>query len=218
MQQLPLDLRIRSTEEHGDFIISDCNSIAAQWVDRWPEWVGQFCALNIAGPEASGKSHLAAVWQEKTGAVLLGDLEEKLANLGDGLHFVLDLDKDSPSETELFHLFNHTREIGGSVLIISTEPVARLAWQLPDLASRMRAVNLAMIEEPDDKLLHALLHKNFVERQLYAPENVIQYHWPTEARSHCHWPDLSWNRVRMISSRTSRRNKDLWVFSISLSA
>ena len=39
----------------------------------------------------------------------------------------------------------------------------------------MRAINLAIIEEPDDKLLHALLHKNFVERQLYAPENVIQY-------------------------------------------
>ena len=175
MQQLPLDLQIRSTEEHGDFIISDCNSIAAQWVDRWPEWVGQFCALNIAGPEASGKSHLAAVWQEKTGAVLLGNLDEKLANLGNRPHFVLDLDKDSPSETGLFHLFNHTREIGGSVLIISTEPVARLAWQLPDLASRMRAVNLAMIEGPDDKLLRALLHKNFIERQLYAPENVIQY-------------------------------------------
>ena len=175
MQQLPLDLQIRSTQEHGDFIISDCNSIAAQWVDRWPEWVGQFCALNIAGPEACANAHLAAVWQEKTGAVLLGNLDEKLANLGNRPHFVLDLDKDSPSETGLFHLFNHTREIGGSVLIISTEPVARLAWQLPDLASRMRAVNLAMIEGPDDKLLRALLHKNFIERQLYAPENVIQY-------------------------------------------
>ena len=32
-----------------------------------------------------------------------------------------------------------------------------------------------MIDGPDDRLLHALLHKNFVERQLYAPENVIQY-------------------------------------------
>ena len=75
----------------------------------------------------------------------------------------------------MFHLFNHTRDIGGSLLIISTQPVARMAWQLPDLASRIRAVNLAMIDGPDDMLLHALLHKNFVERQLYAPENVIRY-------------------------------------------
>ena len=65
MQQLPLDLQIRSTEQHGDFIISDCNSIAAQWIDRWPDWVGQFCALNIAGPEAEVVNHLAAVWQAK---------------------------------------------------------------------------------------------------------------------------------------------------------
>ena len=175
MQQLPLDLQIRSTEQHGDFIISDCNSIAAQWIDRWPDWVGQFCALNIAGPEASGKSHLAAVWQAKSGAVLLGDLDDDLAGLGDALHFVIDLGRVSLGETGLFHLFNHTRDIGGSLLIISTQPVARMAWQLPDLASRMRAVNLAMIDGPDDRLLHALLHKNFVERQLYAPENVIQY-------------------------------------------
>ena len=175
MQQLPLDLQIRSTEQHGDFIISDCNSIAAQWIDRWPDWVGQFCALNIAGPEASGKSHLAAVWQAKNGAALLGDLDDDLAGLGDALHFVIDLGRVSLGETGLFHLFNHTRDIGGSLLIISTQPVARMALQLPDLASRMRAVNLAMIDGPDDRLLHALLHKNFVERQLYAPENVIQY-------------------------------------------
>ena len=175
MQQLPLDLQIRSTERHGDFIISDCNRIAAQWIDRWPDWVGQFCALNIAGPEASGKSHLAAVWQAKSGAVLLGDLDDDHAGLGEALHFVIDLSRVSLDETELFHLFNHTRDIGGSLLIISNQPVARMAWQLPDLSSRMRAVNLAMIDGPDNMLLHALLHKNFVERQLYAPENVIQY-------------------------------------------
>ena len=175
MQQLPLDLQIRRTDEHGDFIVSDCNYIAAQWIDRWPDWVGQFCALNIAGPKASGKSHLAAVWQAKSGAVFLGDLDDDLASLDDALHFVIDLGKVSLGETGLFHLFNHTRDIGGSLLIISTQSVARMAWQLPDLASRMRAVNLAMIDGPDDKLLHALLHKNFVERQLHAPENVIQY-------------------------------------------
>ena len=175
MQQLPLDLPIRSSEHYGDFIISDCNNIAAQWIDRWPDWVGQVRALNIAGPEASGKSHLAAVWQAKSGAMMLGDLDKDLKGLGSALHFVIDLGIVSLGETGLFHLFNHIRDIGGSMLIISTQPVARMAWQIPDLASRMRAVNLTMIDGPDDRLLHALLHKNFVERQLYAPENVLQY-------------------------------------------
>ncbi len=175
MQQLPLDLQIRRTEQCGDFIISDCNRIAAQWVDRWPDWIGQFCALNIVGPEGSGKSHLAAVWQARSGAALLNGSDENFSGLNDTHHFIIDLGRISMNEKGLFHLFNHTLDIGGSLLIVSTQPVARFNWQLPDLASRMRAVNLASINGPDDKLLHALLHKNFAERQLNVPDNVIQY-------------------------------------------
>ncbi len=175
MQQLPLDLQIRSTEHHGDFLISDCNTIAAQWIDRWPDWVGQFCALNIAGPEASGKSHLAAVWQAKSRALLLSGFDNNLAVLDDALNFIIDLGTTSLDEQHLFHLFNLTRDKGGSLLIISKQPVALLDWQLPDLASRMRAVNLALISGPDDELLRALLKKNFSDRQLNAPDNVIRY-------------------------------------------
>jgi len=43
------------------------------------------------------------------------------------------------------------------------------------LASRMRAVNLALIDGPDDQLLHALMQKNFAERQLVVPDRVVQY-------------------------------------------
>ena len=175
MQQLPLNLQIRNTEHHGDFIVSDCNNLAAQWIDCWPDWVGQFCALNIAGPEASGKSHLAAVWQAKSGAVSFGGFDNNLAAIDDAINFIIDLGTTSLDEQDLFHLFNLTRDKGGSLLIISTQPVARLDWQLPDLASRMRAVNLALISGPDDRLLQALLQKNFSDRQLNAPENVIRY-------------------------------------------
>ena len=175
MQQLPLDLQVRPTRIDGDFIISACNKIAAQWVDQWPEWTGQFRALNIAGQEASGKSHLAAVWQAVSGAVVLNPFTDALPDLGESQCFILDDVDPSWSEEGLFHLFNHTANCGGSLLFLSAQPVGQLGWQLPDLASRMRAVNMTLIEGPDDALLQALLQKNFSERQLVAPGNVVQY-------------------------------------------
>ena len=175
MQQLPLDLNVRTTSGHGDFLISACNEIAAQWIDRWPDLIGQARALNISGPEASGKSHLAAVWQMQSEARVLAasDLNDmsRFANE----HFILDnLDPQWPEEA-LFHLFNRVAAEGGSLLLLSHEPVGQMPWKLKDLASRMRAVNLALIDGPDDQLLHALMQKNFAERQLVVPDRVVQY-------------------------------------------
>jgi len=175
MKQLPLDLQVRPTRHDGDFIISDSNRIAAGWIDRWPDWVGQFSALNIAGPKKSGKSHLAAVWQARSGAKRLSGEDLNLPATDAEEHFILDPVDESWSEEGLFHLFNRCTAEGGSMLILSDRPVAQMRWKLPDLESRMRAVNLALIASPDDLLLHALLQKGFAGRQLVAPERVIQY-------------------------------------------
>ena len=48
-------------------------------------------------------------------------------------------------------------------------------WQLPDLRSRMRAVNMARIDLPDDDLLYALLNKYFTDRQMLAPPSLLAY-------------------------------------------
>ena len=62
MAQLPLDLQFLSAADRDDFIIGDCNRLATTWIDRWPDWPGQYRILNLVGPAASGKSHLAAIW------------------------------------------------------------------------------------------------------------------------------------------------------------
>jgi chromosomal replication initiation ATPase DnaA len=48
-------------------------------------------------------------------------------------------------------------------------------WQLADLASRMRSVNLVQLDGPDDALLRALLEKYFVDRQLVVGPAVLDY-------------------------------------------
>ena len=50
-----------------------------------------------------------------------------------------------------------------------------MAWTLADLISRLKTINVAQIELPDDILLFALLEKYFAERQLVAPHNMLHY-------------------------------------------
>ena len=128
-----------------DFIISDCNKLAAEWIDRWPDWPGQFPVLNIVGPAASGKSHLAAVWQAASNAEIL---QPDGAGDAPASNIILDHPQfgDSAGEEGLFHCLNALNACGRSMLILSRTPVARMDWQLADLASRMRAVNLVQLD------------------------------------------------------------------------
>ena len=55
---------------------------------------------------------------------------------------------------------------------------ARLwAWPavLPDLRSRLNALPVALLAEPDDAILTALLQKFFRERNIRPPEDLLPY-------------------------------------------
>ena len=162
MSQLPLDLQFISTPGRDDFLVSDCNRLATSWIDRWPDWPGQYRVLNLVGPAASGKSHLAAIWSRQADALTITELADGTAPV-DG-NIVLDnLDTgDSWNEEALFHLVNRTA-------------VAAMGWSLPDLSSRMRARSVATLDAPDDALLRLLLEKYFADRQLAVATQVLDY-------------------------------------------
>ena len=176
MSQLPLDLQFISTPGRDDFLVSDCNRLATSWIDRWPDWPGQYRVLNLVGPAASGKSHLAAIWSLQANAHSITELDGGTA-LEEDENLVLDnLDEsDAWDEEALFHLVNRTAEGAGSILVTSETPVAAMDWSLPDLSSRMRAVAVATLDAPDDALLHSLLEKYFADRQLAVPMQVLDY-------------------------------------------
>ena len=176
MAQLPLDLQFLSAVDRDDFIIGDCNRLAATWIDRWPDWPGQYRILNLVGPPDSGKSHLAAIWGVRSGAGTLTGLASGDAGV-DGQHLVLDdvsvgADWD---EEALFHLVNRTANGGGSLLVLSRIPASQMAWKLADLASRFRAVTVAVLDAPDDAILRQLLEKYFTDRQLAISLPVLDY-------------------------------------------
>ena len=177
MKQLPLELPFRQLAGRDDFIVSECNALALASIDQWPNWQGSFRALNIVGPSGAGKSHLAAIWQSvvQNSRRLTGLVAgQRLPNTA---FYVLD-DVDLSrawDEEALFHCFNRCAGETGGILLLSQIPVGQMDWQLADLRSRMRAVNLARIDLPDDDLLFALLHKYFADRQMMAPPAMLSY-------------------------------------------
>jgi len=174
--QLALALAHHESFAREDFLAGPSNAAALGMIERWPDWPDR--ALALVGPAGSGKSHLAAIWAERTGARLLSSraLDEPLAGaLATGALVVEDVRVGAFEELALFHLLNLAREQRAFLLLTSrTSPVT---WpvRVPDLASRLRALPLAELRPADDALLRAVLIKLFADRQLAVDETLVGY-------------------------------------------
>ncbi len=176
--QIPLDLPHRIAVEREDFLVAEANKAAVALVDSWPGWATP--AAMLIGPPGAGKSHLGAVWKTASDATSLTAKELDEARVpvlcAAGAILLEDVDELSPeAEPALFHLMNLTKEEGASLLMTSKLAPANLTIKLPDLASRLRAVVIAELGEPDDELLRAVLEKLFQDRQLAVPGQVLSY-------------------------------------------
>lgn len=173
--QIALELPHRTSLSGVDFIVSASNKQAVKMIDRWPDWPHNVLAL--VGPPSSGKTHLASVWQQASGAsILQGEaLSPKDFQQLEGKALLLEQADQVGDHAALFHLLNWTREEGVSLLLTGSRPPAHWNVELADLSSRLKAVPLAELGQPDDILLGALLGKQFADRQLRVKGAVIDY-------------------------------------------
>jgi chromosomal replication initiation ATPase DnaA len=167
-EQLILDLPHRPALGAEDFLVSDCNLGAVRLIDSWPDW--QENAKLLIGPAASGKTHLARVWQALSGAELLspdGLDMRALDAMGAGTALIVeDVDRAGYDEKALFHLLNVAREKRVFVLLTARDAPNRFDCSLPDLRSRLNALLAIRIGAPDDALLKTVMLKHFADRQL----------------------------------------------------
>lgn len=175
-QQLTLDLAHRPALGAEDFLLSDSNRAAVAAIDQWPEWPHP--VLVLSGPKGSGKSHLAHVWQLRSGALAMTAAqltEDKVAQVrATGACVVIeDVDRDLADQRVMFHLLNLAREQRFQVLVTARTDPGEWVLSLPDLRSRLRQATLARIEAPDDALLRAVLVKLFADRQLAIEPQVV---------------------------------------------
>ena len=162
-------------------MITGCNALATRMLhDRW-----RTNSLLLLGPKGSGKSHLTHIWQEKNLAVLI-DLHTLDLGREKAKAFILkDADKISWKnnlEEKTFHLLNYCRENNIQILITATMAPAHWPLQLADLRSRLLAIDVAPLEQPDDSLVAGLLLKHFGDRQLRVDEEILNYLVPRIAR------------------------------------
>ena len=176
-RQLLLALNHSVSFAREDFLSGPSNVAALSLVERWPDWPDRIVAL--VGPEGSGKSHLAAIWAEATGARILSakllSTTSVPASLATGALVIEDLEAVDLDEQALFHLINLAREERTYLLLTSRLTVANFSIRIRDLASRLRAVPTVTVAPPDDTLLRSLLVKLAADRQLSFDESLVNY-------------------------------------------
>ncbi len=176
-RQLPLDLPIETRLEVEDFVISSSNEVAYQFMEKWPDWPDR--VLLLTGPEASGKSHLAAVWAAKSRAWIEKASDIKLDRVphlvSSGALVIEDCDRSVLDEHALFHLINAARERGTYLLLTARTGPNEWGLQTKDLLSRLRLAPEVKIDGPDDALLNAVLFKLFIDRQLVIDTTIITF-------------------------------------------
>nr|WP_191093026.1 DnaA/Hda family protein [Bradyrhizobium campsiandrae] len=160
-----------------NFLEGPANAAGLALIDSWPEWPSRI--MWLAGPEGSGKSHLAAIWAEVSGARSTAANALTAASvpgaLATGALVVEDLKAGDFDERALFHLMNLAREDGAHVLFTGREAPAAIEVELRDLRSRLRTIPVISLLPPDDQLFRGLIVKFCADRQLTVDESVVGY-------------------------------------------
>ena len=171
-RQLRLRLRRPASYAREDLVRGPSNALAIATLDAWPAWPGG--ALALFGPAGSGKTHLAREWAHRVGALIMDRVVPDVASAVGRPVLIEDVDQGVDDEA-LFHLINMAGREGGGLLLTAREAPAAWRTELPDLRSRLNALLVAEIEEPDDEVLEGVLKKFFRERSIRAPKEVYPY-------------------------------------------
>jgi chromosomal replication initiation ATPase DnaA len=174
-RQLAFALPHAESLTRDNFLGGPANAAGLALIDSWPDWPNR--VMLLVGPEASGKSHLASIWAEQSGARstsahVLTPAEVPGA-LATGALVIEDLRPADIDERALFHLLNLAREDSAFVLMTARAPPTEV--ELRDLRSRLRAVPTVQLLPPDDHLFRALIVKFCADRQLAVDEAVVGY-------------------------------------------
>jgi chromosomal replication initiation ATPase DnaA len=176
-RQLAFALPHAESFSRDDFLDGPCNATGLALIERWPDWPSRI--MMLVGAEGSGKSHLAAIWAKDAGARVTAahtlTAATVPAELATGALVVEDVDPATMDERALFHLLNLAREHEAFVLMTARQPPSTFEIGLRDLRSRLRALPVVTLAQPDDGLFRAVIVKLGADRQMQLDEPVVSY-------------------------------------------
>lgn len=169
-----LDLKREISHRRDDFVLGPANEAAVQALDAWPNWLGKI--LMLVGPEGAGKTHLARDWALAVGGHFLCDVEAELADFHtlEGAPVVVD-DADRVDDETLFHLINQAGADGGGLLLTARSRPQDWKVDLPDLRSRLNAIRVVELSEPDDVVLTGVLRRLFEQAFIKPSDETLAY-------------------------------------------
>ena len=176
LNQLLLDFDYEQNFRDDDFFVGKSNFYPFELINNWPKWEKNF--LNISGEKFSGKTHLINIFLKKFDGIkiesnLLND--ENLKAVKPYQNVVLENLNLDANEKLIYSLFNIIDQDNKFLIITSLEPVAVIDFKLEDLKSRTKNCLLAIIENPDDELMFALILKNLSDRQITLDKKLIDF-------------------------------------------
>jgi chromosomal replication initiation ATPase DnaA len=150
---------------------------AAHLLTQWRSWPNG--ALALAGPKGSGKTHLALAWALEAGARQLApdappDAAAALFREAEGRIIIDDAD-GKRDEAMLWRLLDLAKTQVGAVLLVGAKPPGAWAIALPDLASRLKSLAVARLQEPDQALMEVVLRRVCREQFIYLSDDAAQY-------------------------------------------
>ena len=176
LNQLLLEFDYKTNFNEHDFYLSKSNYNAFNLINRWPDWNKKI--LNISGEKFSGKSHLANIFKLKSKAFLIrGNEIDNSIFKSIKLHesIIIDDFEQCNEEEILYSILNLIDQDSKYLLINSLKPINEIKYRLPDLTSRSKNCLYAVIENPDDELLFAIILKNFSDRQIKIEKKIINF-------------------------------------------
>ena len=174
-RQLALELEHVPAQGEADFLVGDGNALAHGRIMAFPQWSEPVTLL--VGPAKSGKSHLARIFADRSGARFAGvnELEALATQGGRDPLIVEDVDQLGYDEVGLFHLLNQSLREQRPILMTARDEIANWSLSTDDVRSRVRRATAFTLELTDDIQLSQMLVKLFRDRQVTVDPKIIFY-------------------------------------------
>ncbi len=170
----------QSSEHLGwqDFVVSEENRAAFEYLAQWPDWIHS--SAIIYGASGAGKTHMAALWAQAANAVYIlreSFLYEPRDMFTENCNFVLDNCDEYREQAQLdwiFHFVNILNEKKRFLLILTKTHPLQMSTSLRDLQSRLLSYPLLTVQHPNDELLLQIAKKLTKDLGIFISEEALR--------------------------------------------
>ena len=173
-RQLPLDLDTPDRWSRDNFVADAALTAVLDIALKPRGWIAPH--LVLLGAEGSGKTHIGHMFASANDGIFLTATRTFTLDTAilEDRPYVVD-DAETASQPTLFHLNNHATRTGQPLLLLTKTPPRAWAIAVPDLASRLNAMRVVTLPEPDDDLLRDILLRLFARRAISPSPDAVDF-------------------------------------------